>query len=45
MTTNAKRNPVSMAIASIVVLIGHYIDYYLIIMPGAVGENARIGLF
>ena len=27
-----------------IVLIGHWIDYYQMIMPGAVGEQAGIGL-
>jgi len=45
MSTGAKRNSISLTIVCIVVLIGHYVDYYLIIMPGTVGENAKIGLF
>lgn len=45
MTRNTKRQPLILAIISIVVLMGHYLDLYLAIMPGAVGhENAKIGL-
>ena len=32
-----------MAIASIVVIVGHWIDFYMIIMPGSVGDKAGIG--
>lgn len=44
MSRDAKRNPKFMAVASIIVLIGHWLDFYLIVTPGAVGENATIGL-
>lgn len=44
MTRNSKRQPLYLIIVSIVVLMGHYLDLYLAIMPGAVGhEEARIG--
>jgi len=32
------------ALVAAFVLIGHWIDYYQMIMPGAVGESARIGI-
>ncbi len=32
------------AIISIILIIGHWLDYWLMIMPPAVGENASIGL-
>ncbi|MFW6289469.1 MAG: hypothetical protein ACOC0R_00760 [Mariniphaga sp.] len=45
MTRNSKRQPLILATVALVVLLGHYLDLYLAIMPGAVGhENARIGL-
>lgn len=44
MTTNAKTNTVTMAIVSVVVLVGHWIDLYLMIIPGSVGVKANIGL-
>ncbi|MAE08386.1 MAG: quinol:cytochrome C oxidoreductase [Bacteroidetes bacterium] len=44
MSRDAKRNPKYMTITAIIVLIGHWVDFYLIIMPGAVGDNATIGL-
>lgn len=44
MSTGAKRNMTTMAICSVVVLIGHWIDLYIIIMPGSVGKAANIGI-
>jgi len=45
MTRGSKRQPLYLAIVSLVVLLGHYLDLYLAIMPGAVGrEAASIGL-
>jgi hypothetical protein len=44
MSRDAKRNTKYMTVTAIIVLIGHWIDFYLIIMPGTVGENATIGL-
>lgn len=44
MTRKSKRQPVILAVVAFAVLLGHYIDLYLAIMPGAVGhENAKIG--
>ena len=45
MTRNSKRQPLVLAVVAIIVLLGHYIDLYLAVIPGAVGhENAKIGL-
>src|SRR5690606_382016 len=39
MTRKSKRQPVILAVVALVVLLGHYIDLYLAIMPGAVGHE------
>jgi len=44
MTSNAKRNINWLAGVAAIVMIGHWINYYQMIMPGAVGEEAGIGL-
>ena len=45
MTRGSKRQPLYLAVIAIVLIIGHWIDLYLAIMPGAVGyESAGIGL-
>lgn len=44
MMRNAKRSPIVLLTAASVILIGHWIDMYLLIMPGTVGEHAGIGL-
>ncbi len=45
MTRNSKRQPVFLGAIALIVLLGHYLDLYLAIMPGAVGpEDAKIGI-
>ncbi len=44
MMRNAKRSPIVLTIAGAVILVGHWIDVYLMIMPGTVGANAGFGL-
>jgi hypothetical protein len=44
MMRNAKRSPVVLIIAASIILIGHWVDMYLLIMPGTVGDHAGIGL-
>ncbi len=44
MSRDTKRNPKYMTITAIIVLIGHWLDFYLIVTPGTVGENGSIGL-
>ena len=45
MMRNAKRQGTYLAIVALVVLLGHYLDLYLAIFPGAVGhEAATIGV-
>jgi len=44
MARNSKRMPLNLALAAIVVFAGHWVDFYLMIMPASAGEHARIGL-
>jgi len=44
MMRNAKRSPVVLILAASIILIGHWVDMYLLIMPGTVGDHAGIGL-
>ncbi len=44
MKLNLKKKLNWLAAVAGIVLIGHWIDYYQMIMPGAVGEHAGIGL-
>jgi hypothetical protein len=32
-----------MVIASVIVIIGHWIDFYLVVMPGSIGDKSGIG--
>ena len=43
MSRNSKRIPWIMGMVSVVVFAGHWIDFYLLIMPGTMGESAGIG--
>ncbi len=45
MTRNSKRIPWILGLAAIIVLIGHWIDYFLVIMPGTTGGIIEIGFF
>jgi hypothetical protein len=44
MMRNAKRAPKVLLLAALVILVGHWVDMYLLIMPGTVGEHAGIGM-
>lgn len=44
MTRNSKRISWYLGIVAIVVLIGHWLDYYIAIMPGTVGGDAQMGI-
>lgn len=44
MMRNAKRNPYSLIAAGTFILVGHWLDIFLMIMPGAVGTASGIGL-
>jgi len=43
MTRNSKRASIVLAIVAIGLIIGHWIDFYLMIMPGTLGPKAGIG--
>ena len=44
MMRGAKRSPKVLLTAAAVILIGHWVDTYLLIMPGTVGDKAGIGM-
>ncbi|MCB9245906.1 MAG: quinol:cytochrome C oxidoreductase [Flavobacteriales bacterium] len=44
MMRNAKRHPKVLMLAGAIILLGHWLDMYLMVMPGTVGESASIGL-
>lgn len=44
MTRAAKRKMLLVKIAAVGVIIGHWLDFYMMIMPGTVGKHAGIGL-
>lgn len=43
MTRDAKRKPMILWIAGIIILVGHWIDIYLMVTPGTVGAHWHIG--
>ena len=44
MMRNAKRHPKVLLVAGTIILAGHWLDLFLMIMPGTVGEAAEIGV-
>ena len=44
MMRGAKRAPIVLLSAALIILVGHWVDMYLLIMPGTVGDHAGIGL-
>ena len=44
MTRNNKRNPITLGIVAVILLIGHWNDVYLMVMPGSIGSAAQIGV-
>jgi hypothetical protein len=43
MTRDAKRQMIMLKLATVVILSGHYIDFYMMVMPGTVGNSAGFG--
>lgn len=43
MSRDAKRNPRILATVAIIIIIGHFNDVYLMIMPGTIGSLAGVG--
>lgn len=44
MASTAKKNPKIMAVLGVIILIGHWNDVWLMIMPGTLGDNSAMGL-
>jgi hypothetical protein len=44
MTRDAKRHTIFLKIVSCAIIVGHWLDFYLMVMPGTVGENGGFGL-
>jgi hypothetical protein len=44
MMRNAKRKTQVLLIAGAIILVGHWLDMFLMVMPGTVGEKAGIGM-
>ena len=45
MTRNSKRIRWILGIAALIVLAGHWVDFFLAVMPGVIPDQMRIGLF
>ena len=43
MTRDAKRQTTVLTVAGIIILVGHWIDVYVMVMPGTVGKDWHIG--
>lgn len=44
MMRNAKRHPKVLLVAGSMILLGHWLDLFIMIMPGTVGQSAQIGV-
>jgi len=44
MTRDSKRHTIFLKIAGSAILVGHWLDFYLMITPGTLGENGGLGL-
>ena len=45
MSAPAKRNYFIVSVVAVILLVGHWIDFYQIVMPGTVGEHWHLGWF
>jgi hypothetical protein len=45
MKAGAKRNYTIVTFAAIIIIAGHWLDFYLMVMPGPLGEHAHLGWF
>ena len=45
MKAGAKRNYSIMTFAAIIIIFGHWLDFFLMVMPGPLGDHATIGWF
>ncbi len=45
MTKDSKRTMVFLKVVAYGLLVGHYLDFYIMIMPGTVGDHAAFGFF
>ena len=43
MTHESKRQNIILKVATVVILVGHYLDFFLMVMPGTVKENYGFG--
>ena len=44
MSRDAKRTPIFLKICCVFIIVGHYLDFYQMIMPGTVGKHGGYGL-
>jgi hypothetical protein len=44
-TYNSKRNINWVTFIAVILIIGHWLDYWLLIMPAGAGEKSTIGVF
>jgi hypothetical protein len=44
MSRDAKRRVQILVIGALIIIFGHFMDFYLMVMPGTLGTNARFGL-
>ena len=45
MTRGAKRNYTTMTFLAVLIIVGHWIDFYQMVMPGALGEHFSLGWY
>ena len=45
MTRGAKRNYTTMTFLSVLIVLGHWIDFYQMVMPGALGDHYSLGWY